>query len=106
MHDVFTGPRSNHFPFEVEVNFRPWSAAEIDDGSSKGFIERSVRESKPLNASARSECFINRGTQCQSTVLGGVVIVDVEVAVTGQLQVHATVKSECCQHVIKEANAG
>ena len=44
--------------------------------------------------------------QYQRTVFAGVVAVDIEVSSTAKRQVEAGVASECCQHVVEEADSG
>ena len=53
-----------------------------------------------------AERFRERGAQRQPDILGGVVLVDVQVAVAVQGQVEQAVARQLLEHVVEEADAG
>jgi len=65
-------------------------------------IERCVGVSVSLNTLSFSQSLLESRSQCQSAILSGVVIVNVQVSFTFHREGHATVFGERCEHLFSQ----
>src|SRR6266853_2966621 len=89
------------FPFADQM--RP--AAEVDGRSRKGFVHRHQEVSRAQNAALGAERFLDCLSENDARIFDRVVLVHVEVAARGELQIHRAVARYERQHVIEERNS-
>ena len=82
------------------------AAAEVDDAERERLVQRRRRVAEAADAGPVAERPVECLAERDAGVLDGVVLVDVEVAVDLQVEVHAGVERERVQHVVEEADAG
>src|SRR3954454_5633713 len=80
-------------------------AGKVDRDPGQCLVERGVGVAEPPYTAALAQRLVDGRTQGQSTVLGRVMIVYVQVAVALQFQVEPGVLGECGQHVVEKADA-
>ena len=78
----------------------------VHGDSCERFVHRAVRKAEAMDAGSVAKNLVDGLAQYQRTVFAGVVTVDIEVSSTAKRQVEAGVASECCQHVVEEADSG
>ena len=81
-------------------------AGEVDHDPGQGLVERRIGMAEAADAAALAQRLVEGRAQRQGAVLGGVVVVDVEVALAVQLEVEPAVLGQGRQHVVEEAEAG
>ena len=82
------------------------ASAEVYGAEDKRLVHRCEHRAVALDALFVAQRGLQRLAERQTHVLDGVVTVDVQVALTSQLQPHAAVAGELLQHVVKEAQPG
>jgi hypothetical protein len=91
---------------EPDVPGQEGAAGDIDRGLHQGFVHRDQRAAEPADTALVTQRAGNRGTEDDADVLGGVVKVDVQVAVSPEREVDQAVPRQRCEHVIEEADTG
>src|SRR5947207_3083091 len=104
--DVLAREPPDRLPSEVERHVGMRAARQIDHRARQGFVERGEGRSEPRHAAPLPQGAVERLPQCQRAVLGGVVVVDVEVPRAGERQVEPAVAAQRVEQVVEEADAG
>src|SRR4051794_17857141 len=97
---------ADHLAPEAEAHLGPGPAREVDHGPRQRLVERRVGVAETADAATVAERSVERLAERQRAVLGGVVVVDLEVALAGQLEVEPGVLGQAGQHVVEEAEPG
>lgn len=82
------------------------SAAEIDGSQPEGFIHRHKEITGAVDSFLVAQGHVECLAQCDANVFNGVVLVNVEIAGTAQLQIESTMAREELKHVIEETDPG
>ena len=78
------------------------AAAEIDGGGGAGLVHRKRRPPVAGDAGAIAECCSDCFTQDDADVLGGVMTVDLDVALRGHREIEQAVARDLVEHVVEE----
>src|SRR5437879_1794418 len=105
MRDVLAREPPDAVPPEVERHVSIGAPRQVHDGARQGFVERGEGRSEPRHAPALAQRAVERLPQRQRAILGGVVIIDVEVALAGERQVQPGVAAQRVQQMVEEADA-
>src|SRR5271168_473979 len=82
-----------------------WTSTEIDSGRCQRFVHGHQEISGSQNAFFISEGSCHRLTKRNTNVLHGVVLIHIEIALRGDLQIETAVTRDQVQHVIEETDA-
>src|SRR5213080_1740492 len=96
---------ADRLPAQSERRVRVRPPRQIDDGACQRLVERGVRPPKPVDAAPLAQGAVQRLAQRQRAVLGGVVVVDVEVTRAGKREIEPRVAAERVEQMIEEAEA-
>lgn len=97
------------------ADFRSWhhhaigesvAATEIDRGGDQRFIHRKGEMSVSANPPSLTERCIDRFPQADPDILGGVVIIDMQIPFRGDRQVDCRMPREEIEHMIQKADSG
>ena len=80
--------------------------AQIDGRNRQRLIHRHYEVAGAQNAALVAQRAIKRLAQRDTDVFNRVVLIDIQIAFTGEVQVKCAVPREQFQHVIEESNAG
>lgn len=105
MNEVFTGDIADLFTFEIEMDLGPRPTREVDNSACKGFVEGGVCVSKTTEAALFSEGLFESLAEQYRAIFGGMVIIDVEIALAAEVEIEASVFGERVKHVVKEAES-
>jgi hypothetical protein len=83
-----------------------WPAADVDDDRRQRLVHRNTPVGEPLDTAFLAQRLRKRLSEADRHVLNGVVIVDIQVAVTPNRQVEQTVCGKRPEHVIEKADTG
>ena len=81
-------------------------AGQIDDHTRQGFVERSIGVGEARDTGTITECLMKCLPKGECTIFGGVVVVDLQIALTAQVQIEPGMPGQADQHVIEKADAG
>src|SRR5215831_4712496 len=90
---------------ERQVDARPATPAEVDRDLGERLVEGNDGVAETADAPPLTERPMERLAEGNADVLGGVVLIDVQVAFGAHGQIEASVTSQAVQHVIEEADA-
>ncbi len=79
-------------------------ASHVDRCRHQTLVHRQCEMSIPANSRAIRKCSVNRLTQTDPDVLGGVMIIHVQIANCAQLQVDQRMLGKQIQHVIQKSD--
>src|SRR5690554_2951042 len=82
------------------------AAGEIDDHAGQGFIQGHVGVAVTADAFLVAHRLLERLAEGDADIFHGVVVVDVEVALAGDVQVYQAVAGNLVHHVVKEGHTG
>ena len=91
---------------EVDVVDESWSAGEVDDNAAQGFVERNVGMTVTADAGFAAQGLFQGLTEYDADVFYGVVVVDVQIAFAGDVEVDHAVTGDLGKHMLKEGDAG
>lgn len=91
---------------KAEPDVREGAAGEVDDRAGERFIERREGGAEASDAAPFPEPGIQRRPQNESTVFHRVVVVDLEIARAGKLEVEVRMAGEGHEHMVEEAETG
>jgi len=91
---------------QTQVNHGMNPAAEIDGRDGECFIHRHHEVSGSVDATPIAERGRDGLTERDADVFYGVMLIDIEVAVCGKLEIEAAVPCEQLEHVIEKPDAG
>ena len=106
MADVFTGQAAEGLARKTELDIGVGPPRQVDDGARQGFIQGRVGRTEAGDSRPLAERLIDRRAEGQGAILGGVMIVDMEVALAAQGEVEAGVLGQGGQQVVEETDAG
>src|SRR5512133_602889 len=78
----------------------------MKDSDAEGFIHRHQEVSGAQDAFLVAEGAVEGFAKRDADVFNGVVLIDIEIAFAGKLEVESTVTREEFEHVVEEANSG
>jgi hypothetical protein len=93
------------FAHEVELNVRRGPRGNVDDSARERLVERAVRMPESPDVATVPQRLVEGLADDQRTVLGGVVVADVQVALALEREVDAPVLGHGAEHVVEEADA-
>ncbi len=102
--DQLAAQAANHRPAERQVDARPGSPTEIDRDLGQRFVKWNGRVAKATDATSLTQSLVQCLTEAESHVFGGVVLIDVEVALSFDGQVEPRMPSQAIKHVVQEAD--
>ncbi len=82
------------------------AARKVERGGGETIVHGHQEVSGAENAAFRAECFLDGFAERDADVFHGVMLVNVEIAARGELQVESAVTRDLFEHVIEETNAG
>ena len=91
---------------QAEIDHGRRAARKVDDHPRQGLVQGGVGVGEAGDAAAIAEGLIEGLAQRDRTIFGGVVIVDLEIALAAEVKIEAGVLGEADQHVIEKADAG
>ena len=103
--DHLGGELADHLAAQAQVDAGVRPARDVDDGAGQRLVERGVGGAEAGDALALAERAVKRLAERDGAVLGAVVVVNVQVALAGQREVHAAVLGQLREHVVQEADA-
>src|SRR5213082_1089557 len=104
--DVLAREPPDRLPSEVERDVGVGAPRQIDDRAGQGVVERREGRPEPRHTAALAQGAVERLPQREGTVLGGVVIIDVEVALAGERHVQPGMAPQRVEQMVEEADAG
>src|SRR5690349_4173987 len=104
--DVFAREPPDRLPPEVERHVGVGAPRQVYDRAGQGFVERGEGRPEPRHPPPLAQRAVQRLPQRQGAVLGGVMIVDVEVALTGEGQVEPSMTAQRVEQMVEETDAG
>jgi hypothetical protein len=81
-------------------------ATEVDGGDGEGFVHGHYEVAGAQNAPLVAESAIESLAESNADIFHGVVLIDIEVAVTLEFEIERSMAREKLQHVIEEADPG
>ena len=97
---------TNLLPLQPQIRNTVWAVAQVDNGAGQGLVEGCVCMAEARQACRALQGVLERGAEREEGVFGGVVIVDVQVALNADAQRPASVFGQRVDHVVEEADAG
>lgn len=82
------------------------TAPEIDCALAERFVHWQQEETVAPDAAAFAECLVEGVTECKPEILDTVVVIDVGIALEGDIKIDKGVPSQKFEHVIEESDAG
>jgi hypothetical protein len=104
--DELRGQRADPLAFERHVQHRVRTPREVEDHPRECLVHRHRGVTEALDPGAVAQRLEHRLAQGERDVLHRVVLVDLQVAGRGQLQVEQAVMREGCEQVVVEADPG
>src|SRR5690606_19534934 len=98
-----------HFPATTlfrSVQEQTWTAGEVNDNSGQCFIQRHIGVAVTADALFVAHGLLEGLAEGDADVFHGVVVVDFQVTLAGDIQIHHAVTGDLIHHVIKEGHAG
>jgi hypothetical protein len=92
-------------PLQPQVGDTVGAVAEVDDGARQSLVEGRVGVAEACKAGGALQSVLEGGAEGKEGVLGGVVVVDVQVALDADAQRPAGVLGHGVDHVVEEADA-
>ena len=105
VHEHFGGHLPNHFAVKLRLPHKPAPSTKVKCHSGVAVVHRQ-HEAISLYASLASEGFVDGLAQGNGSVLYGVVLIYVEVAVHMHAEVDARMAANLVEHVVEETYAG
>ena len=105
MEEHLCGHVAYTFAMELGLPDEPGASAEVE-GDMGMTVVHGQGETVALNASLGTQCFVDTLTQGEGCILDGMVLVNVEVALGMNEQVHLSVACYLFEHVVKESQTG
>lgn len=93
------------FAPQLQMRVAVRTRRQVDDRARQGLVEGREARAEALDATNLAERLLERLAQRNRTVLGRVVVINVQVAAALQLQGQAAVLGQRLQHVVEEAEA-
>src|SRR5882762_3304952 len=93
------------FAREAERHVRVRPSRQIDYRARQRLVERGVGPPEPVHAPPLAQRSVQRLAQRQGTVLGGVVVVDMEIALAGERDIEPGVTRQRFEQMVEEAQA-
>ena len=91
---------------EVDVVDESGAAGEVDDNAAQGFVKRNVGMTVAADAGFAAQGLFQGLSEYDADVFDGVVVVDVQVAFAGDVEVDHAVAGDLGKHMLKEGYAG
>src|SRR5881396_1857085 len=92
--DVLAREPADRFPAQSKGHVRVRPPREVHHRARQRLVERSVRPTEPVDAPPLAQGAVERLTQRQRAVFGGVVVVDVEIAIARKREVEPGMATE------------
>src|SRR4051812_22642850 len=96
---------TNFLALKIGFPYQPGSAAEIDSYLCQTVVHRKTK-SIPLNPTLIAKRFHERFAKCQRSVLNGMMLINMQITLNGNLEINFTVTCQLIKHVIKETQPG
>ena len=91
---------------KVDVVHQARTAGKVDDHTAQCFIQRNIGMAVTGNAGFVAKRLFQGLTQYDTDVFNGVMVVNVQIAFAGNIQVNQTMTRYLGKHMLKERNAG
>ena len=90
---------------KVDVVYQTGAAGKVDDHTAQCFIQRNIGMAVTGNAGFIAKRLFQGLTQYDTDVFNGVMVVNVQIAFAGNIQVNQTMTRYLGKHMLKERNA-
>ena len=82
------------------------ASAEVYDRSAKGFVEWHRSLTEAADTAAIAKCLFEGAAEDDANILHGVVVIDMQVAGSLDLEIEEAVTGEALEHMVKKRDAG
>jgi hypothetical protein len=82
------------------------AAGEIESGRRETIVHGHQEIARAENSAFRAKGFLHGFTERNADIFDSVVLVNVEIAASGELEIQASVARDLFEHVIEETDAG
>jgi hypothetical protein len=104
--DKFGLQIANEAGAHLGVDSKGSATAKVNGGDSEGFVHGHDEVAGAEDSTLVAESAIEGFAECDANVFDGVMLIDIKITITIELEIKGAVAREEFQHVIEEANAG